>query len=71
MSVIKVTLETTIISLIRLISKLAKELIPEAYSEHCQTSNMELLAKIVNSFKGAILAKKLHLRYLTGFWLQL
>ena len=24
---------------------------PEAYSEHCQTSNMECFAKIVNSFQ--------------------
>ena len=34
----------------------------EAYSEYCQTSVMERLAKIVNSFY-----EKVPLRYLTGF----
>ena len=52
MSVIKVALEITINVLIRLIHKLAIELIPEAYSEYWETSDMKPFAKIVNSFKA-------------------
>ena len=52
MSVIKIALEITINILIRLIHKLAIELIPEAYSEYRETSDMEPFAKIVNSFKA-------------------
>ena len=34
----------------------------ETYSEHCQTSKMELFARIVNSWMSLIIfAKKLHL----------
>ena len=52
MSVIKVALEKTINVLIRLIHKLAIELIPEAYSEYWETADMEPFAKLVNSFKA-------------------
>ena len=52
MSVIKVALEITINALIRLIHKLAVELIPEAYSEYRETSDMKPFANIVNSFKA-------------------
>ena len=54
MPVIKVALEITINVLIRLIHKLAIELIPEAYSEHWETSDMELFVFLqnVNSFKA-------------------
>ena len=52
MSVIKVALEKAINVLIRLIHKLAIELIPEAYSEYLETSDMEPFAKLFNSFKA-------------------
>ena len=62
MSVIKVALEITITLLFRrtitIYSKLTIELIPEAYSEHCQTSNMELFVEIVNGFKALIILAK-------------
>ena len=60
MSVIKVALEITITLLFRrtIYSKLTIELIPEAYSEHCQTSNMELFVEIVNDFKALIIFAK-------------
>ena len=60
MSVIKVALEITITLLFRrtIYSKLTIELIPEAYSEHCQTSNMELFVERVNGFKALIILAK-------------
>ena len=43
------------------------QLYTEAHSEPCQTSKMELFAKIVNSSKLLNISKKFHLRSLTEF----
>ena len=45
--------------------------IPEAYLDFCQTSDMELFAKIVIDWKPLIiLVKKLHLRSFKGLYIQ-
>ena len=43
----------------------------EVYSEHTQTSRMELSAYIYNSVRSWIVIKKLHLGCLSGFWIRL
>ena len=65
---IKMGYVTWILSVIHRIRKLA-----QASSQPCQTSEMEIFAeitwkrlKVFENFR-----KKLHLRYLTGFWLSL
>ena len=46
--------------------------VPEVYLEPCQTLKMGLFAKIViNRFQALTFSQKLHLRYLTGFWIHL
>ena len=47
---------------------IAYERATEAFSEPCQTSKMELFAKIINFFQPLnIFGKKLRLRYLAVF----
>ena len=44
----------------------------EVYSELCQTSEMERFAKMVNGLQPlTAIAKILHLRCMTGFWIRL
>ena len=47
----------------------------QAYAESSQTFKIELLSKIVNDFRWHSTVnyfhKKLHLRFLTGFWIYL
>ena len=42
----------------------------EAYSDSCQTSEMELFAKLVNNWKLLTFSQKLHLIRLTVFWIR-
>ena len=47
-----------------------QENIPEAFSEPSKTSKMEFSAKNVNGLKSNYFCKKLHLRFLSKFWIR-
>ena len=45
--------------------------VSEAYSKFSQTSRMKLLQKLLTAKTVSYFCKKLHLRYLTGFYMRL